>query len=82
MKPKAILFSSFLLLLVFCPALVRSIPQVAVLDALLPEDFDSAAKIPITDKLIEELVNSKKFVVLDRGGTIGGRHRHEHVLRL
>ncbi len=47
-------------------AAVFSVPQIAVLDAVLAPGIDPAAALPVTDKIIEELVNSGKFTVIDR----------------
>jgi len=41
-------------------------PKVAVLDAVIPESMDEAVIIPVTDKIVEELVVSGKYTVLDR----------------
>jgi TolB-like protein len=45
---------------------VFSLPHVAVLDTILAAGIDPTAAMPVTDKIIEELVNSGKFTVLDR----------------
>ena len=47
-------------------AAVFSIPQIAVLDAILAPGIDPTVVVPVTDKIIEELVNSGKFTVIDR----------------
>jgi len=47
-------------------AAVFSLPHVAVLDTILAAGMDPTASVPVTDKIIEELVNSGKFTVLDR----------------
>ena len=47
-------------------AAVFSVPQIAVLDTVLAPGIDPAAALPVTDKIIEELVNSGKFTVIDR----------------
>jgi len=62
-ESKSIAVALFLFL---CAASVFSLPHVAVLDAILAPGMDPSAKIPVTDKIIEELVNSGKFVVIDR----------------
>jgi TolB-like protein len=54
------------LILFLCAAAVFSLPHVAVLETLLAAGMDPTAAIPVTDKIIEELVNSGKFTVLDR----------------
>ena len=41
-------------------------PKVAVLDALIPDDMDRSVVVPVTDKIVEELVNSGLYTVLDR----------------
>jgi len=48
------------------PAFVFAKPQVAVLDTVLAAGMDKTASAPITDKLIEELLNSGKYTVIDR----------------
>jgi TolB-like protein len=45
---------------------VFTLPHVAVLDAILAAGMDPTAAIPVTDKIVEELVNCGKFTVLDR----------------
>ena len=54
--------------LVLCSiaAVVCGEPSLAVLDAVLDEGIDSAVMVPITEKIIEQVVASKKYVVLDR----------------
>ncbi len=42
-------------------------PTVAVLDAFLDEGIDSSAGLPVTEKIIEALVASNRYTVLDRG---------------
>ncbi len=56
------------------PALAYAKPQVAVLDTVLAAGMDKTVAAPITDKLIEELVNSGKYTVIDRANV-------EEVLR-
>lgn len=41
-------------------------PKVAVLDAVIPDTMDSSVIVPVTDKIVEELVASGKYTVLDR----------------
>ena len=60
--------------LLILPALAFAKPQVAVLDTILAAGMDKTAAAPITDKIIEELVNSGKYTVIDRANT-------EQVLR-
>ena len=43
-----------------------ALPHVAVLDTILAAGMDPTAAIPVTDKIVEELVNSGKYTVLDR----------------
>jgi TolB-like protein len=62
-KPKSIAVALFFILIA---AAVFSVPQIAVLDAILAPGMDPAAAVPVTDKIIEELVNSGKFTVIDR----------------
>lgn len=45
---------------------IPALPQVAVLDTILSAGMDPAVKSPITDKIVEELVKSGKYKVLDR----------------
>jgi TolB-like protein len=56
------------------PAFVFAKPQVAVLDTILAAGMDKTVAAPITDKIIEELVNSGKYTVIDRANV-------EQVLR-
>ena len=56
------------------PAFAHAKPQVAVLDAVLAAGMDKTVAVPITDKIIEELVNSGKYTVIDRANV-------EEVLR-
>jgi TolB-like protein len=48
------------------PFALQAVPQVAVLDAVLAAGIDPTVAAPITDKIIEELVNSRKFTIIDR----------------
>jgi TolB-like protein len=41
-------------------------PKIAVLDATIPKGFDASVIVPITENIMEELVKSKKYTVLDR----------------
>lgn len=52
--------------LVLFPVALFALPQVAVLDAVIPADMDPSVIVPITDKISEELVKSGKYTVLDR----------------
>ena len=56
------------------PAFAFAKPQVAVLDTILAVGMDKTVAAPITDKIIEELVNSGKYTVIDRANV-------EQVLR-
>jgi TolB-like protein len=56
------------------PLGLQALPQLAVLDAVLGPGMDKAAISPVTDKIIEELVHSKKYRVIDRSNV-------EEVLR-
>ena len=54
------------LTLLLSAAAVFSLPHVAVLETILAAGMDPTAGVPVTDKIVEELVNSGKFTVLDR----------------
>src|SRR4030042_4905156 len=54
------------------PAFVFARPQVAVLDTILAAGMDKTVAAPITDKIIEELVNSGKYTVIDRANVEQG----------
>ena len=41
-------------------------PKVAVLDISVPKEIDQSVIVPVTETLMEEIVASKAFVVLDR----------------
>ena len=41
-------------------------PKIAVLDALIPQNMDPSVIVPTTEKIIERLVVSGRFTVLDR----------------
>jgi TolB-like protein len=56
-------------ILFLCAAAVFSLPHVAVLDTILAAGMDPTAAVPVTDKIVEELVNSGKYTVLDRANT-------------
>jgi TolB-like protein len=62
-RRKPLVFGLFLFA---CAATVFAIPQVAVLDTILAAGTDPTVAGPVTDKIIEELIRSGKFVVLDR----------------
>lgn len=40
--------------------------RIAVLDTVLPKGIDTGVVIPVTEKIMEEFVRSKLFIVLDR----------------
>jgi TolB-like protein len=66
---------AFLILgILILPAFAYAKPQVAVLDTVIAAGMDKTVAVPITDKLIEELVNSGKYTVIDRANV-------EQVLR-
>ncbi len=62
-KSKSFAVALFLFL---CAAAVFSLPHIAVLDTILAPGMDPTVAVPVTDKIIEELVNSGKFTVIDR----------------
>jgi formylglycine-generating enzyme len=41
-------------------------PKIAVLDVAVPKNFDASVVVPVTESIIEEMVASKKYMVLDR----------------
>jgi hypothetical protein len=45
---------------------VWSQPKIAVLDAMIPQNMDPSVIVPTTEKIIERLVVSGRFTVLDR----------------
>ncbi|MBN2874202.1 MAG: hypothetical protein JXM71_03830, partial [Spirochaetales bacterium] len=49
-----------------CTAAMWAQDRIAVLDTVLPSGMDKGVVIPITEKIMEEFVRSKSFVVLDR----------------
>ena len=49
-----------------CTLAAFSVPQVAVLNTILAAGIDPTVSVPVTDKIIEEMVNSGKFIVIDR----------------
>ncbi len=42
------------------------LPKVAVLDTLLPKDVEKSVSVVVTEKISEQLVESGKYIVLDR----------------
>lgn len=63
MVRKAFLIVTLLHLLV---AVAPAQERLAVLDTVLPEGIDRQVVIPITEKIMEEFVQSKLFIVVDR----------------
>lgn len=59
-------YATIAALLVAAAAAFAANPKVAVLDAVLPEKMDRNVAIGVTEKISEELVNSGRFMVLDR----------------
>jgi TolB-like protein len=59
-------FIAVIVFLLMCATAAFSLPHVAVLDTILASGMDPTASVPVTDKIIEELVNSGKYVVIDR----------------
>jgi hypothetical protein len=53
-------------LLAIAAAAAWSQPKVAVLDTIVPQSMDQSVVIPTTEKIIERLVVSGRFTVLDR----------------
>ena len=72
MKRANLLLASLAFLVI--PLALYAAPQVAVLDSVLAAGIDPTISAPITDKIIEELVNSRRFTVIDRANV-------ERVLR-
>ncbi len=54
------------LMLVLPVFFVAAAPKVAVLGASIPESMNKAVAVPVTDKVVEKLVESGKYLVLDR----------------
>ncbi len=50
----------------FCAASGFAAPHVAVLNAILTPGMDPTVSVPVTDKIIEELVKSGRYTVIDR----------------
>ena len=55
------------MILAFLAGALIAEPSIAVLDAILEEGVNDSARVPVTEKIIEELVSSGKYTVLDRG---------------
>ena len=60
-----------LLLTTFAFVAAWSQPKVAVLDAIIPQNMDPSIQGPATEKIIEKLVQSNRFTVLDRANIEG-----------
>ena len=60
-----------LLLTAFAFVAAWSQPKVAVLDAIIPQNMDPSIQGPATEKIIEKLVQSNRFTVLDRANIEG-----------
>jgi hypothetical protein len=56
----------FALALAAAAVVAWSQPKVAVLDAMIPQNMDPSVIVPATEKIIERLVVSGRFTVLDR----------------
>ncbi len=54
------------LIFFLCAFAAFSVPQVAVINAVLAKGIDPTVAAPITDKIIEEMIRSGKFIVIDR----------------
>jgi len=59
-------FSVLIVCFLFLPALVFSLPQLAILEAILAAGIDPTVGPLVTSKIEEEFVNSGKYTVLDR----------------
>jgi len=57
---------AILALSVSAAASVYAQERIAVIDTVLPKGMDVGVVIPVTEKIMEEFVRSKQFVVLDR----------------
>jgi hypothetical protein len=53
-------------ILVMAAAGLSAQPKVAVLDAVIPQNMDPSVVVPVTEKIVERLVVSGRFTVLDR----------------
>jgi len=54
------------LLLILPVFFVAATPKIAVLSASVPDSMNKAVAVPVTDKVVEKLVESGKYLVLDR----------------
>jgi TolB-like protein len=59
-------FHLLLLASLLLPLAAHAVPQLAVLDTILAPGMDKSVVVPVTDKIIEELVHAKKYRVIDR----------------
>jgi hypothetical protein len=59
-------FSVVFAFIIFAAAIAGAQPKVAVLDAIVQKGIDSSVVIPVTEKVIERLVVSGRYTVLDR----------------
>jgi TolB-like protein len=48
------------------PGLLSALPKVAVLDITAPKEMDQSIIVPITEMIMEEVVASNAYIVLDR----------------
>ena len=55
-----------LTLLLLAAVVLPAQERLAVLDTVLPEGINQQVVIPITEKIMEEFVQSKLFIVVDR----------------
>jgi len=62
-KPK---FFLLLISALLTPLAAQALPQLAVLELVLAPGMDRSVIVPVTDKIIEELVRSKQYRVIDR----------------
>jgi len=56
----------FLIIALLAPAVLCASPKVAVLDVTLAKEVDQSLVIPVTETIMEALVGSKSFTILDR----------------
>jgi simple sugar transport system substrate-binding protein len=58
--------SVFLLAVLLFPFQIPASPKVAVLDVVVSKEIDPSVIVPVTETIMEELVSSRAFTVLDR----------------
>jgi TolB-like protein len=58
--------SMVLVLLLVVLVIAGAQDRIAVMDTVLPKGIDTGVVIPVTEKIMEEFVRSKLFIVLDR----------------